>query len=435
MRTGLPGASKTLNTIADITSKLDGSRPIYYNNIQVLLFDFEVCKSFQGFFYGVWLDEHKHKPSVRKKVKKIHEEQRQVELSDFPYLHGEYESTHDPFELWFKWIRKLYPKDLIAKIDEICTYLDEKQKQYTYEDFEPLNLSWHHFEDPYKWYELPRESIIIIDECQQFFKKLKAGAENPQWAAEFQTHRHKGWDIHLISQKAEYVNYYVRTLTGRHIHYHNPFGGETVGRMEKGQLFNPTDYHDRKSTQQSKFKRPKKFYGVYFSAEIHTHKRQWPTKLLILPVMIIFFIVLMYYIFSKFVFASSNEENEPEVVEAIEQVEDAVEVVEQADTVTQEDVAAKAELDRFNYLNTYVPRVDELPFSAPAYDFITQASQYPQLSCVVYQDDCRCYTQQSTLYSLSSQACKYIALHGYFDPALAGGGEFRRAEQANQPRR
>ena len=62
LRTGLPGASKTLNTLKEIChSKTTPYREIYYNNIKLLMLDFDVCSSFSGWFYGVYF------PSIDKK--------------------------------------------------------------------------------------------------------------------------------------------------------------------------------------------------------------------------------------------------------------------------------------------------------------------------------------------------------------------------------
>jgi zona occludens toxin len=40
---------------------------------------------------------------------------------------------------------------------------------------ETLQAQWFEFEDPEKWYELPKDSIVVIDEAQGWF-----GARDPR---------------------------------------------------------------------------------------------------------------------------------------------------------------------------------------------------------------------------------------------------------------
>ena len=76
--TGLPGASKSLNTLKYIIENDDWSgREIYYNNVKLLMLDIDVCHSFSGWFYGVYLEQLKKSDSklfekVMKVVKRVH---------------------------------------------------------------------------------------------------------------------------------------------------------------------------------------------------------------------------------------------------------------------------------------------------------------------------------------------------------------------------
>ena len=83
-------------------------------------------------------------------------------------------------------------------------FLDSAEKdQITIESLKQFNLDFRHFKEPALWFELPRNSIIIIDECQQTFPVRPVGAKVPLHCSEFETHRHKGWDIHLVTQDAK----------------------------------------------------------------------------------------------------------------------------------------------------------------------------------------------------------------------------------------
>ena len=52
--TGRPGASKSLNGFKTVcTDSKYAGRQKFYNNIRLNLLDFQVCKTFQTYFYDV----------------------------------------------------------------------------------------------------------------------------------------------------------------------------------------------------------------------------------------------------------------------------------------------------------------------------------------------------------------------------------------------
>lgn len=300
LRTGLPGASKTLNTLKEIIEdKNNAGRPVYYNNIKLLMLDFEVCRSFAGWFYGIyWLElDEKKKPPLQKRLLRIHGEGELASLVTFPHLEQLYTAWLDnkgDVLLWLYWVRLLYPA---ARREELRLYLEFAEKeQITVESLKQFNLDFRHFEHPSKWYELPRNSIIIIDECQQTFPPRPVGAKVPQHCSEFETHRHKGWDIHLVTQDAKLLDNHVRRLAGTHVHYFNPFKSSRVTRYQGDKVFDQEDYFQKKNTISSVIARDKRYYGLYWSADAHTHKLVIPKKLLMalpLPFLIGFLVWYM----------------------------------------------------------------------------------------------------------------------------------------------
>lgn len=300
LRTGLPGASKTLNTLKEIIEdKNNAGRPIYYNNIKLLMLDFAVCSSFAGWFYGIYYPELdvKKKPPLQKRLLKIHGEGELASLETFPHLEQLFSAWLDnkgDILLWLYWVRLLYPA---SRREDLRLYLEFAEKeQVTVEALKQFNLDFRHFEHPSRWYELPRNSIIIIDECQQTFPNRAVGSKVPQHCSEFETHRHKGWDIHLVTQDAKLLDSHVRRLAGTHVHYFNPFKSSRVTRYQGDKVFDQEDYFQKKNTISSVIVRDKRFYGLYWSADAHTHKLVIPKKLLIalpLPFLIGFLVWFM----------------------------------------------------------------------------------------------------------------------------------------------
>lgn len=278
LRTGLPGASKTLNSLRELVYSYDEKRPYYYSNVRLLMLDMDVAKSFSGWYYGWYfpnLKDRAQRKKLEKIMKPIHDEGDFITLADVPWLDTLYDS-HDHFETWLYWVKKVHPKRNLIKLDNLLDAAGQSTELDKFEMVKGLNLHFTHFEDPRSWMDLPKRSVLFIDECQQYFPPRPAGSRVPPAIAALETHRHGGYDIHFVTQDRTLCDANLRKLVGRHVHFFNPFGGERVTRKEAPKTFNPDDYHDSKTASKKLIKRDKKFYGVYWSAEIHTHKPKIP---------------------------------------------------------------------------------------------------------------------------------------------------------------
>ena len=305
IRTGLPGASKTLNSLKELVHSYEPQRPFYYHNIRLLILDFKVARSFSGWFYGWYFPNLKDASLKRKLIKimkPIHDEDEFLKLEDVPFLRSLFE-CHNHFETWYYWVQRLYPKHHLKKLEAVIDGAAALGQDLTEDELfdlvEPLNFDFKHFEDPNFWFDLPKGSKILIDECQQFFPPRSVGSRVPQAIGKLETHRHGGYDLHFVTQDATLADQNLRKLVGRHIHFYNPFGGKTVTRKENPEVFNPKDYHQNKQATKKSVPHPKEFYGSYYSAEIHTHKRKLPKILILLLILPIFIMVMMYYVYDS----------------------------------------------------------------------------------------------------------------------------------------
>lgn len=277
LRTGLPGASKTLNSLVDLVKSNDGTREHYYHNIRLVMLDYDVCNSFSGWFYGNYFPNLKSKSARIKLIKimnRVHKDDEHISLSDVPWLESYYEA-HNPLDTWLYWVRRLYSAKQVVRLNE---FIDNSggSDRVTFDKLKQFNLHFTYFDNPREWFKLPKGVIIFIDECQHYFPPRGVGAKVPQHISEFETHRHKGWDIHLVTQDPKLMDVNIRRLTGQHIHFHNAFGGDRVTRSTSSKCIDPNNYFDLQASQKALVKRDKTFYGSYFSAEIHTHKFKMP---------------------------------------------------------------------------------------------------------------------------------------------------------------
>ena len=327
LRTGLPGASKTLNTLREICHDKNASgRDIYYNNIKLLMLDFDVVCSFQGFFYGEFYPslDKKSKPKYQKILLKIHDQDELVQPSDFPHLRAQYDSwieTGGHVNLWLYWVRRTHPKSKLSSLEDYLKVADNP----TVDDLKQFKLHWNDFPDPTTWCDLPRHSIFVIDECQRWFPVRPVGSKVPRHVSEFETHRHKGYDAHLVTQDAKLLDSHVRRLVGRHVHYSNPLASKKITRMEHDKVFDPSDFHQRKNATKAVKSRDSNFYGLYWSADVHTHKARIPKLLyLLIPIFI-----MPFYVFYHFFGGSDETVENPVVVE--QEVNDVKAFVNQPD--------------------------------------------------------------------------------------------------------
>lgn len=277
--TGFPGASKSLNTVKEVVEDLDyAGRPIYYYNIKALMLDIDFCYSFAGWFYGSWLPAAKgdELERVLPIVRAVHKKSQVVTEHDLPFLVCHWRQC-DIYQTWVDWALKLYPESKTGELRRFLAACEHFDFKPTKDRLKRFNLHWQKMKDPHHWHKLPYGSVIIVDEAQEFFPPRSSGTKVPEHIAKMNVHRHSGFDLHLITQQPRLVDTQIRSVTGRHIHFHNPDNGEKVVRYQSAKLMDvENDSSLKDCLNLSYHPRDKKFYGSYYSAEIHTHQRIVP---------------------------------------------------------------------------------------------------------------------------------------------------------------
>ncbi|MGU1756547.1 zonular occludens toxin domain-containing protein, partial [Pseudomonas aeruginosa] len=82
-----------------------------------------------------------------------------------------------------------------------------------------LKASWFEFEDPYKWFELPNDAIIVIDEAQGWFGVRDPRQKPPEHVSRFELIRHHGHEMHLVTQDPRFIDVHIRRLANGHVHF------------------------------------------------------------------------------------------------------------------------------------------------------------------------------------------------------------------------
>lgn len=145
------------------------------------------------------------------------------------------------------------------------------------------------------WYNLPDNSIIVVDECQRWFRPRPNGSTVPEYISRFETHRHHGHDIILITQHPKLIDANIRRLVELHQHQYRAFG------LEKRRVFewnncneDPEPSNSEKTANKVSKPFNKELFQFYQSATVHTHKKRIPWNKIALAFGSLFFAVGMF---------------------------------------------------------------------------------------------------------------------------------------------
>jgi len=263
-----------------------------------------------------------------------------------------------------------------------------------------LTLDWKPLDDPALWHELPDGSIVVIDECQRVFPPRKQGAPVPAHVREFETHRHRGFDVFLITQHPQLLDIAVRKLVGRHIHLSRRFGREVSTVQQWEECVNPQDRAVQSRALVSKFDFPKERYEWYKSADIHTVKKDFPVKpVAVLGLSVLAIVGLGWFATSRLM--GGKETAAPETV--------------QAEGLPVETLR-EAHLDAASL----TPALPIWPWSAPYYRDVAKVVSFPRITgCMSMRIgekfQCTCHDGQGVA-QVDGQVCRDYMAGKYFDP-------------------
>lgn len=271
-----------------------------------------------------------------------------------------------------------------------------------------LVLPWEPF-DPVSWAQLPPTALGIIDEAQFVFPLRAGRSEPPDYVAQLATHRHLGIDLVLITQHPKLIDPFVLRLVDQHFHVIRKFGTKfaTIHEFTNGVRENVDK--SRKDSIRHEWRYPKDVFDLYKSAEVHTVKMRIPARvwvmLALIPASIGLAALAMHRLSPGFFGSQAKEREKP-----------AASQPGGSGTVAPIEPArpGRPELARWA---SFEPRVAGLPFTAPAYDRLTQPVEAPYPAyCVSMGPDypCKCFTQRGTGLEVPRLTCDDIAKKGFF---------------------
>lgn len=310
-----------------------------------------------------------------------------------------------------------------------------------------LKSRWVEFDTPEKWYELPDGSVIVIDESQRIFGNEGTRAR-PEKIARFETHRHQGLDIHLITQHPSLLAPAVRKLVGKHINFIRPYGrNKGIFRHEyEFCIDNPEKRAYFKQAQEEKVTLDPSYFGTYKSSTVHTHKPKTPAYMKLIPLYAAAFILPLALIGGLLWWFIGGVEDEKSDLRTQQQEEQGAQLAP-GKPLAASSGASPAATGPHDYIDSMTPRIATLPASAPRYDALTKPRDFPRLFCTSSTDErtverfrrigqvavidgketaCQCYSQQGTRMATDVTFCVDAVTNGIFDdtklqPVFASG--------------
>lgn len=279
---------------------------------------------------------------------------------------------------------------------------------------------------PWSWQNAPDGSIILIDEAQYYYPATSPTAKQPPYITDMSTHRHRGFDIYLITQGTDLLSSQIKNWVQPHIHYRNMWGG-----LVKRKYINEYCINNIRSTREisreaikKSAKHDTRFYDCYVSATVHTKNKRFPMALLF---MMLFAAACLlgglYYLFDYYekYRARIIQENQPQG-QHYQYKEGPLQnqfnppiPLNLGESVFK----GSGQRESFDPMTAYIPRIEAMPETAPAYDDLRKPQTFPKPQCLISQakDTCTCYTQQATImHDYPDTLCREYAKHGYFDP-------------------
>jgi len=257
------------------------------------------------------------------------------------------------------------------------------------------------------WHEwAPDGAIVFLDEVQHVYRPRSSSTAPSASIQAFETHRHKGIDFYLISQSPMLFDSNIRRLVNRHIHLRSTWAQRQQFEWPECKD-NPTQ--STTGAIKSAYTLDKKVFPLYKSSVLHTKiKRKVPAALYAF----IGLIVVGGFLINHF-YGSVKKRIDPVAsVHSLGAGELAEASAAASAPVTHSSQVIENSLDR-------KPTIKDVPESAPIYANLVAATDFPVISACMLNEstgDCKCYTQQNTLYETSDRICYQFVKGRVFNP-------------------
>lgn len=304
----------------------------------------------------------------------------------------------------------------------------ESRTVYTCNIPEVTIEGWQEIDHPDKWMELPNDSIIVVDELQDFWGMASSGARVPLPILELSKHGKRGIDFYFITQDPTLVHQTPRKLCETHYHVVRAFGSENA-MVHKWPRMQTDPEKVKSKSEKLPWRYPKQAFGKkdkagnwitkpwYKSADVHNIKRQIPLKVWAIPGAALLAVLAIWGGIKLFGGVLDKARGGAASASAAATAPGAQPPSSAAASggAGPGGSGAREPKTPAQYVADYKPRIPGFPHSAPAYDQVTQPVEAPYpAACVAMGKRCDCYTQQATQMTVPKDVCLQIVRKGYF---------------------
>lgn len=305
-------------------------------------------------------------------------------------------------------------------IDEVEALREEKGYTVYYWRIKGVKLPWTElapFDDidaaREALHAMPAGSICVVDECHLLVPPRVATRAVPKYVEDFGEHRHSGHIFYLVTQVPEQIDHYVKGRVTRHVHLKRKWGMSVSETYEQSEYFSPKIRGDLNAAIRRPFLHPKKWFGMYKSADMHVKAGRFPWFVpLIVGAVLLFLFGSIWRAYN--LFAVGDAAQKAVISEA---------PVRSAPPPVSEDDRLKAAA--LLWAAQWQEIVKGQPHSPEFYAAHLEPATIPRISgCMHVQaarlDRCECNTQQGTVITtISHKECKFYLRNGWFDPFKA----------------
>jgi len=256
-------------------------------------------------------------------------------------------------------------------------------------------------EQVHNWYEMKDSPVIVIDEAQKIWRKRGTSATIPYDIQQLETHRHLGIDILMTCQNPMQIDHEVRALVQQHWHFERPANLKQGRKYEFETCVVDPKKDKYQAVQTTRYKVDKKYFGCYKSAEVHTHGARIPKKLYLVIIGLVLCIAFFVYAFKSVVIDRADRGKKPLIEQSVNTI-------------------ASSTVTRDGYLNQFVHRYKNIPFSKPFYDELVTPRSYPYVKgCQNFKvnntNNCTCSSMQGARVEIPEDHCLAFIKYGQHD--------------------
>ncbi|QMT31390.1 zonular occludens toxin domain-containing protein [Alysiella filiformis] len=278
------------------------------------------------------------------------------------------------------------------------------------------------------WHEwLPTNAILVVDECQRYWRQRPNGSKVPEAVQAIETHRHRGVDLFFITQHPRLIDMNIKSFVENHKHFDKTQLG-TRRMWEWQRCGNPDNKGDIADAMAKPYTLDKSAFDAYKSAELHTkikvNRSFW---FWLFPLIVVAAIAMTVYALSynkQILFEQPKKAAETAAVAASQPTKADGEAQAAPSDVGGGRIAVASEPvpndDQIKAMD-FKPNIDGKPWTAPIYHPMNKQVKtmpYP-VACVKNGSRCTCYTEQATpIHGLDKGICLDFVENGIYNPYL-----------------